>query len=464
MYDDPSTSALLTDQYELVMAHGYWEIGHAEQEAVFYLGYRNNPFNSDYTVFCGLSDVIHYLSHFRFSESDIAYLRTLTRQDGFPQFSDDFLTYLAELKFSCTVDAAPEGTVMFAKEPLLRIQGPLLQCQLLETALINLTNFATLTATKASLICEAANQDPVVEFGLRRSQGPNGGLTASRAAYIGGCSSTSNVLAGKRFGIPIKGTLAHSWVMSFQDELASFRAFAQIHQENTTLLVDTYDTHNGVNNALIVGRELREQGLDLFAIRLDSGDLATLSREARQMLDEAGFTETKIMASGDLDEHIITKLKQNGAKIDVWGVGTKLSTCYDQPALNMVFKLCAIKPMEATKHKWAYKLKISDQPQKTTMAGIPQIRRYYAGQSFFEDVIFDVEMGIDDSLPNGSDQSEDVLVRIFDQGKLVYQQPTIDELKTRARHQVQAFRSAQKPMTVSMEETLQELQQHLLGS
>lgn len=452
-------SALLTDQYELVMAHGYWQTQMAEQEAVFYLAYRTDPFKGDYTIMCGLNDVIRYLSNFHFTESDIEYLKKLPGPNGDNLFSADFLDYLSTLTFSCDVDAMPEGTVLFAQEPMLRIKGPLIQCQILETALINLTNFATLAATKASRISHAAGENNVVEFGVRRAQGPNGGLTGSRAAFVGGCESTSHVLAGKTYGIPIKGTQAHSWIMAFPDELTSFREFAKALKQNTTLLVDTYDTHNGVKNAIIVGKELREQGHDLFAIRLDSGDLAQLSIDSRKMLDDAGFENTKIIASGDLDEHSITELKKRGAKIDLWGVGTKLSTCYDQPALNMIYKLCAIKNQ---KNEWDYRLKISDQKQKTTRAGITQVRRYFKQQQFVKDVVYDIEMGISDELPNDADQSQDLLQPIFRNGKLVYEQPALIDIRDRAIHNVNNFMASKKPIKVELEPQLQKLQDTLI--
>lgn len=449
-------SALLTDQYELVMAHGYWHLGMHEQEAVFYLAYRNNPFKGDYTIACGLSDVIRYLSTFHFTDSDIDYLQELTSPDGDALFEPEFLYYLKNIHFQCDVDAIPEGTVLFAQEPMLRIKGPLLQCQILETALINLTNFSTLAATKASRICAAAGKSKVVEFGVRRAQGPNGGLTGSRAAYVGGCDSTSHVLAGKQFGIPIKGTQAHSWIMAFPSELDAFREFAKINKQNTTLLVDTYDTHKGVENAITVGNELRAGGYDLFSIRLDSGDLVALSKEARTMLDEAGFNNTKIMASGDLDEYSIADMRERGAKIDAWGVGTKLSTCYDQPALNMIYKLCAIKSND----EWQYKLKISDQKQKTTRAGIIQVRRYFNQQHIVKDVLYDVDFGINDEHPEHANQTQDLLVPIFRAGKLVYEQPALADIRDHALQQVAALQQS-RPVAVELETSLQALQEEL---
>ncbi|MDQ2993865.1 MAG: nicotinate phosphoribosyltransferase, partial [Pseudomonadota bacterium] len=277
-------SALLTDQYELIMAQGYWELGMAEQVAVFYLAYRSNPFEGDYVIAAGLADVIHYLTHFHFSESDLQYLQSLQTDENERLFQPEFLHYLSALNFSCDVDAVIEGTLVQPNEPLLRIQGPILQCQILETVLINFLNFSSLVATKASRVRFAAGDDPVVEFGLRRAQGPNGGLMASRAAFIGGCDATSNMLAGKIYNIPVRGTQAHSWIMAFVDEVSAFKAFANTMKKHTVLLVDTYDTLTGVKHAIEVGKTLRESGNDLAAIRLDSGDIVKLSQMARKLL------------------------------------------------------------------------------------------------------------------------------------------------------------------------------------
>ena len=325
------------------MAYGYWKTGRAEREAVFHLFFRKNPFQGGYTIAAGLQSVADLLEDFRFETDDIEYLSTLTGNDGKALFAPDFLDYLSELEFSCDVDAVPEGTVVFPHEPMVRVKGPILQCQILETPLLNLINFQSLIATKASRITTATGGESVLEFGLRRAQGIDGALAASRAAYIGGCDATSNVLAGKLFGIPVKGTHAHSWVMSFDDELSAFREYAAAMPNNCVFLVDTYDTIQGVRNAIEVGKQLRESGHEMVGIRLDSGDLAYLSIEARNLLDEAGFPDAAIVASNDLDEGIIASLKDQGAKIAVWGVGTKLVTAFDQPALGGVFKLGAMR-------------------------------------------------------------------------------------------------------------------------
>src|SRR5688572_20891708 len=317
--------ALLTDLYQLSMACGYWKAGHSEREAVFHLTFRRPPFGGGYAIAAGIASALTYLRRFQVTDDDVAYLATLTDNEDKPLFERGFLDYLRAMRMSLTVDAVPEGAVVFAHEPILRVRGPILQAQLVETPLLTLINFQTLIATKAARITQVA-KGPVLEFGLRRAQGFDGGLSASRAAYIGGCAATSNVLAGKLLGIPVRGTHAHSWVMFHADELASFRAYAEALPGNCTFLVDTYDTLDGVRNAITVGHELRERGYELGGIRLDSGDLAHLSIEARRMLDEAGFPNAKIVASNDLDEHVITAIQEQGAAIDVWGVGTKLVT------------------------------------------------------------------------------------------------------------------------------------------
>ena len=315
--------ALLTDLYQLTMACGYWKAGTADREAVFHLTFRRAPFGGGYAIAAGIAPALDYLRTLRFTPDDVAYLASLRDDRGEPMFPAGFLDYLARLQFTCTVDAAPEGSLVFAYEPIVRVTGPIAQAQIVETALLTMINFETLIATKASRVVQAARGAPVVEFGLRRAQGIDGGISASRAAYIGGCAATSNVLAGKRFGIPVRGTHAHSWVMFYDDELAAFRAYADALPGNCTLLVDTYDSLEGVRHAITVGHELRARGHDLAGVRLDSGDLAYLSIEARRMLDAAGFPSTKIVASNDLDERVITSLLEQGARIDTFGVGTR---------------------------------------------------------------------------------------------------------------------------------------------
>ncbi|HVY54120.1 MAG TPA: nicotinate phosphoribosyltransferase, partial [Gammaproteobacteria bacterium] len=382
---------LLTDLYQLTMAYGYWQLNMHERESVFHLIYRRNPFKGNYALACGLASVIDYLRDFRFSEEDLSYLKTLCNPVGEPLWSEDFLGYLREVRFTCDIDAIPEGTVVSPHEPLLRIRGPLLQCQLLESPLLNILNFQTLVATKATRVCRAAKGDAVIEFGMRRAQGPDGALSASRAAYVGGCIATSNALAGKRFGIPVRGTHAHSWVTAFSHEREAFEAYAKVMPHHIVLLVDTYDTIKGVKHAIEVGKKLREQGGDLYGIRLDSGDMSKLSIIARQLLDDAGFTETQIMASNSLDEYVIERFKAQGAKISVWGVGTNLVTANDCSALDGVYKLSALRDENGN---WQYKLKISEDPIKVSNPGIHQVRRFYSKGKAIIDVLYDLELNI----------------------------------------------------------------------
>lgn len=437
--DDPQLrlGPLFTDQYELVMAYGYWQLGKAEQEAVFHAYFRRNPFQGNYTICCGLGHIIDFIQHWKFSSADINYLRTLTTPAHTPLFSEEFLIYLQQLRFTGNIDAVPEGSLIFPHEPLLRVQGPLLQCQLLETAIVNALQFSSLIATKASRVSQAAHDDEVIEFGLRRAQGPNGGLQASRAAFIGGCGSTSNTAAGQYYGIPVKGTQAHSWIMAFSDEASAFDGFAQALPDNLILLVDTYHSLQGVQNAIDTGLKMRAQGHQLLAIRLDSGNLAELSKTARLMLDAAGLTKTQILASGDLDEYSIAQYKAQDAKIDIWGVGTRLVTAYDQPALDMVYKLAAIKNKSG---HWDYKIKISDSIAKATLSGILQVRRYFSGQKYLGDVLYDVEMGLNNcDIPFETKQSIELLQPIFQYGNCVYQQPNLPEIRTFCRQQLAHF-------------------------
>lgn len=363
--------ALLTDLYQLTMSYGYWKLGRADEEAVFHLYFRRAPFGGEAAIVAGISPAADYLASLKFEEDDLEYLGSLTGIDGEPLFENGFLEYLRDLKFTCSVDAIPEGEIAYPNEPLMRVRGPLLQCQLVETALLNIVNFQTLIATKAARVSAAAGDGEVLEFGLRRAQGVDGGLAASRAAYIGGCTGTSNVLAGKRFGIPVRGTHAHSWVMSFESEIDAFENYADAMPNNCVFLVDTYDTLGGVEKAIRAGQQLRERGFEMVGIRLDSGDLAVLSIAARKMLDEAGFENAKIVASNDLDEHAVAQLKEAGAKIEVWGIGTKLVTAFDQPALGGVYKLGALRRNDGD---WEFKMKIGD-AVKVSNPGILGVRR-----------------------------------------------------------------------------------------
>ena len=442
-----SSLALLTDLYQITMAYGYWKAGRQEEEAIFHWFYRKNPFGANYAITAGLEDAIAYMQDFAFSVDDIQYLGGLKGADGRPLFEEAFLNYLQRMKFSCDIDALPEGRVVFAHEPLLRVRGPLIQAQLLETALLNILNFQTLIASKAHQVCLAAQGDTLLEFGLRRAQGIDGGLSASRAAYIAGVAASSNVLAGKLYGIPVKGTHAHSWVMSFEDEQQAFATYAQAMPSNCVFLVDTYDTQKGVDKAIEIGRELRAQGQDLLGIRLDSGDLRALSIWARKRLDEAGFEKTKIIASDSLNEDKIRALKAGGAAIDSWGVGTNLVTAQNQPALGGVYKLAALR--KDANSEWAYKIKLSNTPIKISNPGALQVRRYYLTDGRpYGDMIWDELQ----SAPLGQLQSldgrsivcdsrkyEDLLQPIFRKGELCYKLPSLGEIRKAAELDLALF-------------------------
>ncbi|MEZ4774269.1 MAG: nicotinate phosphoribosyltransferase [Bacteroidia bacterium] len=437
--------SLLTDLYQLTMAYGYWKTGLKDHETVFHLFFRKHPFQGGYTIACGLQPAIDFINHFSFSKDDLDYLATLTGNDGKPLFAIEFLEYLESLENTLTVHGVPEGTVVFPHEPLLRLQGPIILCQLLETPLLNILNFQTLVATKASRIARAAQGEPVLEFGLRRAQGVDGGLAASRAAYIGGCAATSNVLAGKMFGIPVKGTHAHSWVMSFPTEEEAFEEYAKAMPNNCVFLVDTYDTVEGVKNAIEVGKKLRTEGHEMVGIRLDSGDLASLSITARKLLDEAGFTDASIVASNDLDEYEMKTLKEKGAKINVWGVGTRLVTAYDQPALGGVYKLAAIRKPGGD---WAYKVKLSEQAIKVSNPGILNVRRFVADGQYAGDIIFSEEWQPDmcrfetfsgEKIQQKTDSHQDLLVPVFEKGKMVYPMADIHQIRAIAQAGMRQF-------------------------
>ncbi|MCL2818700.1 MAG: nicotinate phosphoribosyltransferase [Actinomycetia bacterium] len=367
-------SAFQTDLYQLTMAQARFLLGGTEPRASFTLNFRRLPFGGGFAVCAGLERALDFLDEWHVTEAEIAYLRTCKARDGSPLFAEAFLEHLGKLRFTCDVDAVAEGAVVFGNEPLLRITGPLTLCQMVETPLLNIINFSTLIATKAARCVLAAEGDEVLEFGLRRSQGPDGGLMASRSAYVGGVDATSNVKAGMLFGIPVAGTHAHSWIMSFDSELEAFRAYVETSTNNAVLLVDTYDTLEGVRNAITVGREMEDRGQRLFGIRIDSGDLAWLSIQARAMLDEAGLDYVKIVASNSLDEYTVRSLKDEGARVDIWGVGTSMVTGGDQSALDGVYKMNAI---EDAAGNWSPRMKISDQIAKATLPGILGVRRFY---------------------------------------------------------------------------------------
>jgi nicotinate phosphoribosyltransferase len=440
---------LLTDLYQLTMAFGYWKAGIHRREAVFHLYFRNNPFEGGFAIACGLAQAMEYLEDLRFDDADLAYLARLAGEDGRPLFESAFLDFLHAMPLALDVDAVPEGTVVFPQEPLLRVRGPLVQSQVPETALLNLLGFQTLVATKAARIVASARGEPVLEFGLRRAQGIDGGMSASRAAYVGGCSATSNLLAGKIFGIPVRGTHAHSWVLCFDDERAAFQAYAEAMPNNCVFLVDTYNTLEGVRHAAEVGQWLRARGHKLLGIRLDSGDLAYLSIHARKILDEAGFPDAVILASNDLDEWLIESLKEQGATIAAWGVGTRLATAYDAPALGCVYKLSAVRDPGGP---WQDRLKLSEQAAKISTPGILQVRRYFHQGEAIGDAIYDERYPVGEPClivdPSDSTRRKvipsaaegvDLLTPIFRGGHRVYAPPLLEETRRRVQEQLALF-------------------------
>jgi nicotinate phosphoribosyltransferase len=426
---------LLTDLYQLTMVGGYYLLGKKDQKANFDLFFRKIPENGGFCVAAGLEQVIRYIQNIHLEPEEIEYLRRLEL------FTEEVIEYFQQLRFTGDLYAVPEGTLVFPQEPVIRVTAPLPEAQLIETALLNIVNFQTLVATKTARLVNSAAGDPVVEFGVRRAQGPDGGMSAARAAFIGGAAATSNVMAGKVFGIPIRGTMAHSWVESFPSEIDSFRAFARVYPQNCILLVDTYDTlRSGVPNAIQVGRELKASGKgNLLGIRLDSGDLTFLSREARRLLDDAGFDRARIMASSDLDEWLIESIKKQGAEIDLWGVGTRLVTSYSCPALGGVYKLSAV--FEGGNMQ--PKLKVSDDPDKTTNPGVKKVIRFYDEKNFMRGDLIIFE---DENLPSGKPirafhpilphvtktypenfRREEILVPVFKAGRLVYSPPNLPQ-------------------------------------
>ena len=437
---------LLTDLYELTMMQGYYEKGQNEN-VIFDVFFRQNPCNNGYSVCAGLDQVIDYIKNLHFTYDDVDYLR------GLGIFKEDFLHYLSGFHFSGDIYAIPEGTVVFPKEPLLKVVAPIMEAQLVETAILNIINHQSLIATKTSRIVFAANGDGIMEFGLRRAQGPDAGLYGARAAMIGGCVGTSNVLAGQMFDVPVMGTHAHSWIMSFPDEYTAFKTYAEMYPDNCTLLVDTYDTlKSGVPNAIRVFQEFKDAGKPLikYGIRLDSGDLAYLSKEARKMLDEAGFPEATICASNDLDEFLLYDLKMQGAAIDSWGVGTNLITSKDCPSFGGVYKLAAI---QNEKGEFVPKIKISENTEKITNPGNKTIYRIYEKASgkikadliCFADEVIDPKQDLllfdpmdtwkKTKLAGGTYTVREILLPIFKNGECLYKSPTLKEIAAYCREE-----------------------------
>lgn len=455
-FNEQRSLGLLTDLYELTMAHAYWKSGRSDDEAVFHLFYRRPPFQGGYAVAVGIASVIDYLQNWHFDTSDLDYLASLRTPVDTPLFDEGFLNYLDRLTLQCDISAVVEGEIVFPFEPLIRVQGPILQAQLLETVLLTLTNFPTLIATKAARMRLAAGDTPIIEFGLRRAQGMDGAMTATRAAYIGGVESTSNTLAGKWLKIPVVGTHAHSWVMAFESELEAFRTFAATNPNNCVFLVDTYDTLKGVVNAIEVGKSLEKQGHHLIGIRLDSGDLTYLSRQAREMLDRAGFQNTKIYASNELSENLIADMRHQGAEIAVWGVGTHLVTGYGQPALDGVYKLSAIRPKGS--ETWRYTIKFAERMAKISDPGVLQVRRFMDGEgNNLADAIHDLHLPMDKTCEiidpldpirrryfGPSTAWRDLLIAIFEKGRCIYTPPSLQQSRAYCKQELDRFDPAIK--------------------
>lgn len=438
-------NALLTDFYELTMASGYFEQGKRGDTATFDLYFRHNPFKGGYAIVAGLEDAVKAVISTRFSSEDLAFLGSLKSAAGGKLFSDDFLNYLASFRFSGDIRAIPEGTLVFPNEPLLQVSGNLIECQMVETMLLFHINFQTLVATKAARIWEAANHGVIIEFGLRRAQGPNGAISACRAAFIGGADGTSNVLGSALHGVPAKGTHAHSWVQSFGSELEAFRAYARSFPDDCILLVDTYDTlKSGVPNAILVARELEQNGHRLLGIRIDSGDLAFLSRRARLMLDQAGMNYVKIVASNELDEYIISDILVQGGKVDIWGVGTNLVTGAGEggAALGGVYKM--------VEHNGRPKIKLSANPEKMTNPGLKKIVRFYDQDNLMEadaladnseDVTGHGVLIVDPNNPlrrkklNTGERVE-LLRQIVKAGEIVYEFPSLEQIRNHRKDQL----------------------------
>ena len=439
---EPRNLTLLTDLYELTMMQGYFREKDANETVIFDAFYRTNPDGNAFSICAGLEQVIDYVKNLHFDDADIEYLR------GLGIFDEDFLEYLHNFKVSGNIYAIPEGTVVFPREPLVKVIAPIMEAQLVETAILNIINHQSLIATKTSRIVFAARGDGIMEFGLRRAQGADAGTYGARAAMIAGCIGTSNVLAGKLFDVPVKGTHAHSWIMSFPDELTAFRAYAKLYPSACILLADTYDTlGSGVPNAIRVFQEMRDAGIPLtfYGIRLDSGDLAYISKKARKMLDDAGFPDAVISASNDLDEYLIDSLKIQGAAITSWGVGTNLITSKDCPSFGGVYKLAAI--MDRHTGKFIPKIKLSENTEKVTNPGNKTIQRIYDKETgkIIADLICLVDEEFDEKnslllfdpietwkkthLAPGTYTMRELLVPIFKNGKCVYESPKVMDIR-----------------------------------
>ena len=441
---------LLTDLYQLTMLNGYYEKNIHEDIVVFDMFFRKNACNGGYTIICGIEQLVEYINNLHFSDEDLKYLKSLGL------FSDKFLDFLKNFKFTGDIYAVEEGTIMFPKEPIITVKAPLYQAQLIETALLTIVNFQSLIATKASRVCYAAQGDPVFEFGLRRAQGPDAGTYGARAAVIGGCAGTANVLAGKMFDIPVVGTQAHSWVQKFDTELESFKAYADVYPDNCLLLVDTYDVlKSGVPNAIKVFDELRANGHKPMGIRIDSGDLQYLSIEAKKLFEEAGYEDLTITASNDLDEYTISSLKSSGAAVNSWGVGTKLITSAESPSLGGVYKLAGSYNGETL----IPKIKVSEEPEKINNPGFKKVVRIYNEENMAEgDLIMLHDEEIDTSKPLTifhpvytwkKTTFENYTIKelqkpLFINGECKYESKSVNEVKDFVKNQFNTFWDAYK--------------------
>ncbi|RQD67622.1 MAG: nicotinate phosphoribosyltransferase [Tindallia sp. MSAO_Bac2] len=466
--------SMMTDFYQLSMMQGYLDSGLNDDQVVFDLFFRKNPCNSGFTIIAGVDSVIDYLENLHFSEEDLHYLREVG-------FRKEFLDKLKQFRFSGDIDGVPEGTVMFPHEPVMRVKANCFEAQLIESSILNLINYQSLIATKAARICEAAQGDAVFEFGLRRAQGPDAAVLGSRAAYVGGCVATSNVMAGRKFDIPVVGTHAHSWVQKFDSELESFRAYAKTYPDKCLLLVDTYNTlKSGVPNAITVFNELRAKGYEPKGIRIDSGDLAYLTKMARKMLDDAGYPNATIVASSDLDEDKIHSLKMQGARIDSWGVGTNLITSSNCPALGGVYKLAAAEHNGELEPK----IKISDNPEKITNPGFKKVTRIYDESGLFSlaDLIMLDDEVIDESQPLTIFHPvytwktktfrryalKELMVPFFRKGKSVYEKQTVQQVRNHAQLELDSlwpeYKRLQLPQIykVDLSEKLWKLKQDMM--
>ena len=469
---------LLTDLYELTMMQGYFKTDN-NRTVIFDALHRKNPCDGAYEISCGLEQVIDYIKNLHFTEDDIAYLRSLSI------FDEDFLEYLSNFHFTGDIYAIPEGTVIFPREPIVKVIAPIMEAQLVETAILNIINHQSLIATKAARVCYAAKGDGIMEFGLRRAQGPDAGIYGARAAVIAGCVGTSNVLTGQMFGVPVKGTHAHSWIMSFPDEYTAFKTYADLYPNACILLVDTYDTlRSGVPNAIRVFKEMREKGIDLkgYGIRLDSGDLAYLTKKARKMLDDAGFEDAIISASSDLDEYLIDSLKTQGAAITSWGVGTNLITSKDNPAFGGVYKLAAVMGDDGT---FIPKIKLSENSEKITNPGNKTVYRVYDADGMIKaDLITLADETYDESQPlllfdpvesckmtlmePGEYSMREIMVKVFDKGECVYDSPNVMDIQKYCKQEQATLWDESKRLInpqvvhVDLSQKLYDLKQELL--